>query len=134
MDRITGRDKDGYLTVYGDRVMGCITDTIYNALTYLEEYEEMGLIPEEIARLTKAQEEGRLVELPCKVGEDVYFIKRKSIRKIEIDCTGVTIRTEIRAFRLDNIGKTVLLSHKEAEAALVKESENNENSKHTKLG
>jgi hypothetical protein len=135
MNRITGRDKDGCLTVHGDRAMGCINDTIYNALAWLEEYEETGLTPEETHKLAKAQEEGRLVELPCKVGDDVYFIKcffsfysepeRQSIRKIEIDCTGMTIRTETRSFRDCNIGKTAFLSCEEAEAELKKQEANN---------
>lgn len=46
----------------------------------LKKYEDTGLTPEEIIRLAKAQEEGRLVELPCKVDSVVYaLIKCESI-------------------------------------------------------
>ena len=136
MDRITGRDKDGFLTVHGDRAMGCINDTIYNAFARLEEYEETGLTPEETHKLAKAQEEGRLVELPCKAGDTVYTISRNKIW----ECKAFNVRTE-NSYEYDGtisdrkkvvcwsgetpfildfcaFGKTAFLSRGEAEAAL----------------
>ena len=136
MDRITGRDKDGFLTVHGDRAMGCINDTIYNALAWLEEYEETSLTPEETHKLAKAQEEGRLVELPCKAGDTVYTISRNKIW----ECKAFNVRTE-NSYEYDGtisdrkkvvcwsgetpfildfcaFGKTAFLSRGEAEAAL----------------
>lgn len=86
MDKITGRDKDGCLTVYGDRVLGCMNDTIYNALARLEEYEETGLSPDDIVdlgsidhlrELVRAENDERCVVLdmprkPLVWGDDEY--------------------------------------------------------------
>lgn len=44
------------------------------AFDKLAAYEETGLAPEEVAALAKVKDEGRLVELPCKVGDTVYEI------------------------------------------------------------
>ena len=75
------------------------------------------------------------MEILCDVGDDVYFIKsnfsfysepeRQSVRKIEIDCGGITIRTETRAFHDYNIGKTVFLTREKAESALKEQEANN---------
>lgn len=74
---------------------------------------------ERLRELYKADKEGRVVVLPCKVGDTVWRIKRtfeeypdKSKPYIEPD-----------AFLLQdvfNIGKTVFLTHEEAEKALQK--------------
>ena len=40
----------------------------------LAAYEDSGLSPEEVQELAKAKAEGRLVVLPCKVGDTVYAI------------------------------------------------------------
>lgn len=80
-----------------------------------------------------AEAEGRLVVLPCKVGDTVYAIKRyggKPIAIIEdkVQMIGVTSRTTrilLRAHHDHNqtflFGKTVFLTREEAEAALRKE-------------
>ena len=44
------------------------------AITRLAEYEDSGLSPDEVQELAKAKAEGRLVDLPCKVGESLYAI------------------------------------------------------------
>ena len=136
MDRITGRDKDGCLTVHGDRAMGCINDTIYNAFARLEEYEETGLTPEETHKLAKAQEERRFAEPPCMPGDIVYTISGNiifacEVLKIKVEAGleyGRTtfIREKVMGwkgetpFEFDfcDFGKTVFLSREEAEAAL----------------
>lgn len=41
----------------------------------LASYEDTGLTPEEVAKLAEAKADGRLVELPCKIGADVYTIE-----------------------------------------------------------
>ena len=38
----------------------------------LAAYEDSGLSPEEVQELAKAKADGRLVVLPCKIGEKVY--------------------------------------------------------------
>jgi hypothetical protein len=109
--------------------MGCINDTIYNALAWLEEYEETGLTPEETYKLAKAQEEGRLVELPCMAGDTVYNICTGSIEEMKV--REAEIEGELRCVYLSegfsgykesydfcDFGKTVFHSREEAEAAL----------------
>lgn len=45
MERLTGRDEKGNLTVEGKEVYA---GYLYNAASYLEEYEDTGLTPEQI--------------------------------------------------------------------------------------
>ena len=67
MERLTGRNEKGDLLLMGDEVYA---GEFYEAVSALEEYED-------------AEEQGRLVRLPCKVGDTVYLIQRKPYR-----CTG----------------------------------------------
>ena len=91
----------------------------------LAAYEDTELSPEEFKKKSEsvlelygklkpyadAEEQGRLVILPCKVGETVWRVnfdkRRKSIEEIRFDVNVYT------AF-----GKTVFLTREEAEAAL----------------
>lgn len=68
------------------------------------------------------------VELPCRVGETVYYIKSafsyleapkaEIVRKIELLDEQIVFRTANRCFNIENIGKTVFLSREGAEKAL----------------
>lgn len=68
------------------------------------------------------------MELPCWVGETVYYIKSafsyleapkaETIRKIELLDEQIVFRTANRCFNIENIGKTVFLSREGAEKAL----------------
>lgn len=76
---------------------------------------------EKLAEYETAEEEGRLVMLPCKIGDFVYKI---IYQRDNFDDRSYRIVTEVR-FRLDmidDIGKTIFLTREEAEKAL-KESE-----------
>ena len=48
MERLTGRDEKGNLTVEGKEVYA---GYLYNAASYLEEYENIGLTPEQIEEM-----------------------------------------------------------------------------------
>lgn len=78
------------------------------------------------------EEQGRLIKLPCKVGDTVYVIvgKNISVQKIQratIDSEmKIEFCTKRRGFALFNIGKTVFLTKSEAEAKL-KELKGGEN-------
>lgn len=48
MERLTGRDEKGNLTVEGKEIYA---GYLYNAASYLEEYEDTGLTPEQIMEL-----------------------------------------------------------------------------------
>lgn len=118
----------------------------------LKEYEDAGLEPEEINDMAlevatlktiesmydglgnpdhlrdiiQAEQAGRLVVLPCKVGDDVWFVrkfgKERCIKRAEVSCINIDCRGEVfvSARRISGgyIGKTVFLTHEEAEAAL----------------
>ena len=98
----------------------------------------------------KAEQEGRLVVLPCKVGDTVYkinhgdyahhwkpFVQEGTVT--EISCKNnrsgkalgfaiiVRLNYEARVrFKFSNIGKTVFLTREEAEAALTRERKDGE--------
>ena len=99
----------------------------------LAAYEDSGLSPEEVQKMAMAKVEGRLVVLPCKVGDIVYA-----------DCYGDIIGCEVHQIEMrtgkptqyiargddegygtpeidfvgEDIGKTVFLTREEAEKAL----------------
>ena len=105
----------------------------------LAAYEDTGLTPEEIAHakdLLAAEKDGRLVTLPCKVGDTVYltmhgYVEETKVRTLFFghpsysggapDPNYYRIRCENLDLRWDAIGKTVFLTRAEAEKALGKE-------------
>lgn len=90
-------------------------------LTQLKEYQQL-------------EEQGRLVVLPCKVGDIVFYISGKIILEYEVvgfsvDGTGAWLiygehhvdendKTYSYNFEVDKIGKTVFLTREEAKAKL----------------
>ena len=86
-----------------------------------------------LRELAEADKDGRVVVLPCKVGDMVYFVNAKHILEFTVvgyavDETGIswvysehvykTGHTYERTFSPDRIGKTVFLTREEAEKAL----------------
>jgi hypothetical protein len=145
MERLTERDANcaDPKEIYGVRVKN---HDYISAANRLAAYEDTGLTPEQcenaktiiesafsddtskverIRELLKADRDGRLVVLPCKVGDTVYFallgrIIEKQVFSIvsfsnstRIYCSGTS-----EYFRPEDIGKTFFLTRKEAEAAL----------------
>ena len=125
----------------------------------LKAYEDAGLTPErcaEFARadaegryivmrdagqegvarlreLAEADKDGRVVVLPCKVGDTVYFVNAKQILEFAVvgyavDETGIswvhsehvdkTGNTNARTFSPDRFGKNTFFTREEAEKAL----------------
>lgn len=90
------------------------------------------MVIEKLSTYEDLEEQGRLVKLPCKVGNTVYVIVGKNIsaQKIQratIDSEGkIEFCTKRRGFALFDIGKTVFLTKSEAEAKL-KELKGGEN-------
>ena len=64
------------------------------------------------AELLKADKDGRLVVLPCKVGDTVYILRRT------FDGADVVGETELWWTDIPQLGKTVFLTREEAEKAL----------------
>ncbi|UVM99504.1 MAG: hypothetical protein [Bacteriophage sp.] len=135
----------------GDCSRGCTWEEA--AWSRLAAYEDTGLTPEDCARATeiddilldeyypsgrmreliKADKAGRLVVLPCKVGDRLYEVTgRKTIsvykvRAIRVELFGFFIEWDIvegfvwqslSGINAGDIGKTVFLTRKEAEKAL----------------
>lgn len=86
-----------------------------------------------LRELAEADKDGRVVVLPCKVGDTVYFVNAKHILEFTVvgyavDETGIswvhsehvdkTGHTNERTFSPDRIGKTTFLSREEAKKAL----------------
>jgi hypothetical protein len=101
---------------------------IMDSFNRLAAYEDSGLTPEQVQELAKAEADGRLVVLPCKVGNAVYPIDidrdlgKPPLRITTIRFTGFEHEGWIEAgclkYRLDGIGKTVFFTKEEAEQAL----------------
>lgn len=121
----------------------------------LKAYEDAGLSPQACAEareieetlsgcdysisrmveLMKADKDGRLVVLPCKVGDTVYFVNAKQILEFAVvgyavDETGISWvhsehvdkigNTNERTFSPDRFGKNTFFTREEAEKALQK--------------
>lgn len=140
MERLTIRNSDGSVSQPTDLKWA-------EALEKLAAYEDTGLEPEEIKELLhdstgplhkklgkwiKAEAEGRLLILPCMVGDTVFAIKDRRIYIVDVigfrvhECTGLyvllffdsRIKNGSYEFRIEEFGKTVFLTREEAEAAL----------------
>ena len=100
-----------------------------NAIARLAAYEETGLEPEELAQ---AKKKGRIVVLPCDVGDKLYDVTLGEVReKIVISLSMLlsksvnhlvihaeNFRNAVTSYELQDIGKTVFLTREAAEAAL----------------
>lgn len=71
-----------------------------------------GVAAERLRELAEADKEGRLVVLPCKVGDTVYTLTRT------FDGADVVAEAELWWTDIPQLGKTVFLTREEAEKAL----------------
>ena len=94
-----------------------------------EEHEQLAEWLEELKSYKDAEEHGLLVRLPCKVGDDLYCIVNGEVKKLKVHSFGVPDFeiTDIEFKYVDGfkivrfvgeIGKTVFLTHEEAEKKL----------------
>lgn len=104
-------------------------EVLREVLDYLKAYRESGLWPYEIETLAKAKAEGRLITLPCKVGDTAYAIVGNGI--IQCKVTEACIKENgisylqmfsendrIANYQYDHFCKTVFLTREAAEKAL----------------
>ena len=89
------------------------------------EAQAMGVEPSRLRELAEADKDRRLVMLPCKVGDTVYFaLIGRIIEKQVFSIVSFSNSTRIYCggtseyFRPEDIGKTVFLTREEAEKAL----------------
>lgn len=125
MNRLTDRSKEIPLPC------------AYNASSFwarvhekLARYEDTELEPEKCAKYAQAEKEGRLVVLPCKVGDMVWLIVQGLSSPMPVPVCSLTWRGgewSINADREETdppkvvgfqIGKTVFLTREAAEKAL----------------
>lgn len=92
----------------------------------LEQYRALGSI-ERLRELKQADDEGRCVVLPCKIGDTVYSIRHEQVPD---DDYRMSFHTEMRIIsqkfgliHADCIGKSVFLTREDAQAALRREQE-----------
>lgn len=109
-------------------------EQVVNAKTIIESaFADDTSKAERIRNLMAADDEGRVVVLPCKVGDTVYFVNAKQILEFavvgySVDETGIswvysehvdkTAHTYERTFSPDRFGKNTFFTREEAEKAL----------------
>ena len=111
-----GADKDAYFREKKDLYLDRVN-------TYGEAIE----IVQEVAKEYEDKEEqGVLIELPCKEGDTVYIIVGKDILEQRVlgykisSSDGIEIYTLKRILYVSDFGKTVFLTRSEAKEALTK--------------
>ena len=97
----------------------------------IKEFE--GVPIDRLRELAQAEKEGRLVVLPCKVGDTVYIIHNRAIRKTTVESIHqwssghwkLSVHTDKKYIHwtgyevhFESFGKTVFLTREAAEAAL----------------
>lgn len=129
MERLTERFKNGQAAVYGCG-NNCKYDFKY-CHNYLEDCPTINEIYEKLAVYEDLEEQGKLLKLPCAVGDKVYLPNKYVGKVIDFEIIEICIfKEEImfiddseNEYFIDDFGKTVFLTKEEAEAAL-KEQEN----------
>lgn len=104
---------------------------IYGFLQCAKEHKQHAEWLEKLKEYEDLEEQGRLIKLPCKVGDVVYVPTRDFISELRIVHISIfenntflhwTLNTGIYpnldGFLVDKIGKTVFLTEPEAEAKL----------------
>lgn len=138
MDRLTEKRR-GARGYYMACSKNCASDAemcggcpwLEKIINRLGAYEDAGMGPEEfdhLRELARAEKDGRLVVLPCKVGDTVYMLDSVNI-PVPLRVQGISITYSSKTILHfggypiknawgDDVGKTVFLTREEAEAAL----------------
>ena len=115
------------------------TSVMGNRIKEYWEHKQVSEYLRKIKYYEDLEEQGRLIKLPCKVGDTVYVPTRDFISELRIVHISISknntffffffndgIYQNLDGFSVDKIGKTVFLTKAEAEAKL-KELEGGEN-------
>ena len=144
MERLTYRDKDGMAMMKerggwksgGIERLAAYEDTGMEPEDLKKAFNETAILklaaqalsttPDHLRELLQAEQTGRLVVLPCKVGDTVYQIDAERVYESKVkwiifDCDDI-------AFDERAIGGSIFLTREEAEAALAQEGGTNEDS------
>ena len=75
-----------------------------------------------LVELAEADKDGRVITLPCKVGDVLYAAETDPIIPLHVMAVAIYLEVEGEAYgdyeRISNIGKTIFLTREEAEKAL----------------
>lgn len=127
MERITGRNNDYCFTVCGDRNTRIREECNFYKVCFERKMYEKLKHCEDLA------EAGKMVELPCKIGDIAYGIRKDAggnsmVREGVISEMFYTKDMELMVVIAyvcrGRLGKTVFLTREEAEAALKERKEN----------
>ena len=120
VDRLAAYEDTG---LYPESVEELKLSMMGKAISEITEFE--GLPIDRIRELAEADKDGRVVVLPCKVGDTVYFaLLGRIIEKQVFSIVSFSNSTRIYCggtseyFRPEDIGKTFFLARAEAEKAL----------------
>jgi hypothetical protein len=129
MNRLTDRSKEIPLP--------CADNALFWARVHekLARYEDAEMEPEQCAEYARADIEGRLLVLPCKVGDELWIkrngeIQCETVDRITVDQTDedddlfISIYTMSVSVLSEDIGRLVFLTREDAEKAL--EAANND--------
>jgi hypothetical protein len=127
VDRLAAYEDTG---LYPESVEALKLSMMGKAISEITEFD--GLPIDRLRELAEADKDGRVVVLPCKVGDTVYFVNKQilefAVVGYAVDETGISWvhsehvdkigNTNERTFSPDRFGKTTFLSREEAEKAL----------------
>ena len=86
--------------------------------------DDFGEAVDKLAAYEDAEDQGLLVRLPCKVGDTVYKVVKKSVDltgyRMEWGWETVVEAVKFRIGMADSVGKTIFLTRAEAEIVLRK--------------
>lgn len=125
MERLTERTADGILVKedYGEAVL----KTLYQCygkepMPHYANCDEGYCAMEKLAEYEDLEEQGKLLKLPCAVGDTVYRVKSRDIhnrKEYSVDEKVVqSVEQIVNTMQTGNFGKIVFLTREEAEAAL----------------
>lgn len=78
-----------------------------------------GVSLDRLRELAEADQDGRCMVLPCKVGDTVYRISQKEkVTTVGIDDEGMYVATNVAVYRENHFGTLLYLAREAAEAAL----------------
>lgn len=131
--------EKNYRSVNFESIDSINDDIKANCVKCAEEHEQLAEWLEELKSYKDLEEQGLLVRLPCKVGDTVYvptrnFVSELRITLVSIDTNDMAmyfswllnsgIYPNLDGFSGYELGKTVFLTHEEAEKKL-EEMKNN---------
>lgn len=125
-------------TICREHGASCIGCPILDGITRLAAYEDSGLSPEEVQKMARAKAEGRLVVLPYKVGNPIYWfwtdgegnpegdVEEETVLYFYIDKDGLGIATKFHDGHIGHVKdgelvdgvRKIFLSREAAEKAL----------------